>query len=61
MCDGIADETTWTIKHRATGLPLEAAGGFTFVFAEESEALDFLRSRLDAAALEVSAISVPEL
>jgi hypothetical protein len=61
MCDGIADETTWTITIRDTGRPLEGAGGFAYVFSDESDAIAFVRSRSDAAALDIVAVPVPEI
>lgn len=60
MCDGFRDESAWTIKFRATSAPLETAAGFTFIFSDESDAVEFLRSRADAAALEVVALPNPE-
>ncbi len=61
MCDGIADETTWTIKHRLTGQTVEGSSGFSYLFTEEGEALAFLQSLPEPASLEVVAIPVPEI
>ncbi len=60
MCDGLRDETTWTLKHRATGRPLVTPSGFAYIFSDESEASEFLATCDDAATLEIVAIPNPE-
>jgi hypothetical protein len=61
MCDGYVDQTTWTIRVRATGEPLRTAEGYTFSFTDEVSARAFLDGRADAANLEIARVEAPVL
>ncbi len=60
MCDGHRDETMWTLRSRQTGHQIVTSTGHNYLFAEESDALEYAHARQDAADVEVVPIDPAE-
>lgn len=52
MCDSADGNWVWSLRDRQTGKPVQSADGYTYYFAEESEARALV-ARLDRADVEL--------
>jgi hypothetical protein len=59
VCDGHRDETMWTLRSRETGKPIVTTSGHSYLFSDESDAIEFARESQDAADIEVIPVTSP--
>lgn len=52
MCDSADGNWVWSLRDRQTGKPVQSADGYTYYFAEESEARALV-ARLDRSDVEL--------
>jgi hypothetical protein len=59
VCDGHRDETMWTLRSRQTGKLIVTMSGHSYLFSDESDAVEFARESPNGADLEVIPVTSP--
>ena len=61
VCDGHRDETMWTLRSRQTGKLIVTTSGHSYLFSDETDAIEFVRDSQDAADFEVLQVTSPAI
>jgi hypothetical protein len=61
VCDGHRDETMWTLRSRQTGKLIVTTSGHSYLFSDETDAVEFVRDSQDAADIEVIQVTSPAI